>query len=103
MMAAINFCLNGMFGEVAWMDSLSNQFFGGWQIRPYPGYGNPYLVQIPAEESQIAKSPVSVKEDWSQQEKVSADPVNPLDDLLLQGALKRSGSGSENSHQLCLF
>ncbi len=103
MMAAINFCLNGMFGEVAWMDSLSNQFFGGWQIRPYPGYGNPYLVQIPAEESQIAKSPVSVKEDWSQQEKVSADPVNPLDDLLLRGALKQSGSGSENSHQLCLF
>lgn len=34
MMATINLCLNGMFGEVAWMNSLSNQFYGGWAIEP---------------------------------------------------------------------
>jgi hypothetical protein len=68
MMCVINFCLNGMFGEVAWMNSLSNQFYGAWQVRPYPGtpacpgQGNPYIVAITEAESQIVlKLPEAVK------------------------------------------
>lgn len=53
MMCLINMCLNGMFGEVAWMNSLSNQFYGAWQVRPYPEYGNPYIVSITEVESVI--------------------------------------------------
>lgn len=33
-MAVVNLCLNSMFGEIAWMDSLSNQYYGGWEIYP---------------------------------------------------------------------
>lgn len=32
MMAAINFFLNGLRGEVAWMNTLSMEWFGSWQI-----------------------------------------------------------------------
>jgi type I restriction-modification system DNA methylase subunit len=53
MMCLINFCLNGLLGEVAWMDSLSNQFFGAWQIRLHPGGGIPYIVPITEAESLI--------------------------------------------------
>ena len=53
MMCLINFCLNGMFGEVAWMNSLSNQFFGAWQIRLHQTGGVPYIVPITEAESLI--------------------------------------------------
>jgi hypothetical protein len=53
MMCLINFCLNGMLGEVAWMNSLSNQFFGAWQIRLHPTGGIPYIVPITEAESVI--------------------------------------------------
>jgi type I restriction-modification system DNA methylase subunit len=53
MMCLINFCLNGMLGEVAWMNSLSNQFFGAWQIRLHPTGGVPYIVPITEAESEI--------------------------------------------------
>ena len=33
-MAVINLFLNTMYGEIAWMDSLSNQYYGGWVIEP---------------------------------------------------------------------
>ena len=31
-MAVINLCLNNMYGEIAWMNTLTNQYFGGWKI-----------------------------------------------------------------------
>ena len=31
-MAVLNFFFNGLRGEVSWMNSLSNKWFGGWQI-----------------------------------------------------------------------
>lgn len=31
-MATLNFFFNGLVGEVAWMDSLSMEWYGGWQI-----------------------------------------------------------------------
>ncbi|MCY1720162.1 N-6 DNA methylase [Prolixibacteraceae bacterium Z1-6] len=33
-MTCINMYLNCMYGEVAWMNSLSNQYYGGWVIEP---------------------------------------------------------------------
>lgn len=33
-MTVINLYLNTMYGEVAWMNSLSNQYYGGWKIEP---------------------------------------------------------------------
>ena len=29
-MAVVNLCLNTMYGEIAWMNTLTNQYFGGW-------------------------------------------------------------------------
>ena len=53
MMAVINFCLNGMLGEVAWMDSLSNRFYGGWVIELHPDAPCPFVREIGIEESRI--------------------------------------------------
>jgi type I restriction-modification system DNA methylase subunit len=53
MMCLINQCLNGLLGEVAWMNSLSNEFFGAWQIRLHPTGGIPYIVPITEAESLI--------------------------------------------------
>jgi len=49
-MTAINLCLNGLFGEVAWMDTLANKFFGGWQVDLHPK-GVPYLKEITEDQS----------------------------------------------------
>lgn len=53
MMCLINMCLNGMLGEVAWMNSLSNQFYGAWQVQIHPTGLGPYIVQITEAESYI--------------------------------------------------
>jgi hypothetical protein len=34
LMTVVNFTLNGMFGEVSWMNSLSQQWYGGWVVEP---------------------------------------------------------------------
>lgn len=49
-MTAINLCLNGLFGEVAWMDTLANKFFGGWKVDLHPK-GVPYLKEITEDQS----------------------------------------------------
>ena len=53
LMAVINLCLNGMTGEVAWMDSLSNRFYGGWKIDIHPEKCVPYIREINQDESYI--------------------------------------------------
>lgn len=53
LMSVINFCLNGMLGEVAWMNSLSNEFYGGWKIELHPEHGTPYVRCIEEAESVI--------------------------------------------------
>ncbi|NQU51643.1 MAG: SAM-dependent DNA methyltransferase [Bacteroidetes bacterium] len=50
--AVINLCLNKMYGEIAWMDSLSNQFFGGWVIE-HTIKGIPRIREITKRESYI--------------------------------------------------
>ncbi len=46
MMCLVNMCLNGMFGEVTCMNTLTNQFFSGWQVNPLPITGVPCIVPI---------------------------------------------------------
>ncbi len=53
MMAVINFCLNGIIGEVAWMDSLSNRFYAAWQINIHPAHNIPFVREISIDESRI--------------------------------------------------
>lgn len=63
MMAVINFCLNGMIGEVAWMDSISNRFYGGWRIDLHPVGKVPFISEIGKEESEIV---LKIKEEKAQ-------------------------------------
>ncbi len=51
-MATINLCLNSMFGEIAWMDTLTNEFYGGWEIFPTVK-GCPCIKPITEKESYI--------------------------------------------------
>ncbi|MGM0622154.1 MAG: N-6 DNA methylase [Bacteroidota bacterium] len=51
-MAVINLCLNSMFGEIAWMNSLTNQFYAAWEIAPTVK-GVPHIRQITKQESFI--------------------------------------------------
>ncbi len=51
-MAAINLCLNGLQGEVAWMDSLGGEHWGGYSIRYAYGLV-PLITKIPAREGII--------------------------------------------------
>ncbi|MGH1384313.1 N-6 DNA methylase [Kordia sp.] len=52
-MATLNFFMNGLRGEVAWMNSLSMKFYGGWHINTN-GIG---IAPIEAEQSQIWSTP----------------------------------------------
>ncbi len=85
MMCLINMCLNGMFGEVAWMNSLSNQFYGAWQVRPYPGYGNPYIVPITEAESLIV---LKMPESYRQGTALSPESPDLLDEMININPLK---------------
>jgi hypothetical protein len=51
MMCLINLCLNGLLGEVCWMDTLMNRFYGGWRIELHPEQGVPYISEIAESES----------------------------------------------------
>ena len=48
-MATVNFFLNGLRGEVSWMDSLSNAWYGGWHINTN-GLG---IVPLQSEEESV--------------------------------------------------
>ncbi len=53
-MAVLNFFLNGIRGEVAWMDSLRMEYYGGWRINT-EGLG---IVPIEKEQSFIWSAPL---------------------------------------------
>ena len=61
-MTVINLCLNGLFGEVVWMNSLTNNYYGGWEIFPTVK-GHPGIRPITEIESLIhLKLPVTKDE-----------------------------------------
>jgi hypothetical protein len=51
MMCLINLCLNGLLGEVCWMDTLMNRFYAGWGIELHPEHCVPYIREISETES----------------------------------------------------
>jgi len=93
LMSLINFCLNAMVGEVAWMNSLSNEFYGAWQIRIHPQHGIPYIKEIGQEDSVICLKLPELKELVKVQPVVVPDQSDFFDDLI----------GSSPGQQLTLF
>ncbi len=57
-MSVLNFFMNGLRGEVAWMNSLSMEFYGAWHINT-AGLG---IIPIEKEHSKIWTSPPQFKE-----------------------------------------
>ena len=57
-MAALNFFINGLRGEVAWMNSLSQEWYGGWQINN----GGLGILPIEKEQSLIWNRPPPQRE-----------------------------------------
>jgi hypothetical protein len=53
MMCVINLCLNGLLGEVCWLDTLMNRFYTGWRIELHPEKGVPYIREITEAESYL--------------------------------------------------
>ncbi len=78
-MATLNFFLNGLSGEVAWMNSLSMEWYGGWHINT-KGIG---IIPINKEQSQI----------WGEAPKMPKP--RPID--------KVKSHNEQPSHQLSLF
>ena len=62
-MAAINFFLNGLNGEVSWMNSLSMEWYGGWHINTN-GVG---IIPIEKVQSQIWSEAPKVQKSKSEQ------------------------------------
>lgn len=61
-MAVINLCLNGLFGEIAWMDTLTGQWYRSYRIELHPK-GVPFVRQITENESLLAmKLPVPAEQ-----------------------------------------
>jgi hypothetical protein len=72
MMCVINLCLNGLLGEVCWMDTLMNRFYGGWRIELHPEHGVPYIREIAESESyMVLRLPEKKQEFVVQQTPVS--------------------------------
>lgn len=53
MMCVINLCLNGLLGEVCWMDTLMNRFYAGWRIELHHKHTVPYIREIAESESYL--------------------------------------------------
>jgi type I restriction-modification system DNA methylase subunit len=78
-MATLNFFLNGLKGEVSWMNSLSMEWFGGWHIN-MDGIG---ITPIEKEQSQI----------WYEAPKIKTPELDNQD----------QGKTTVPAHQLTLF
>lgn len=57
-MSAVNFFINGVKGEVAWMNTLSMEWYGGWHTNRWPRIG---IVPIEKEQSSLWAEPVLVE------------------------------------------
>lgn len=99
---AINMCLNGMLGQVAWMDSLAGTFYGAWEVRIHDKYFTPYIKEIEKEECMQYLSIITdfakKTEEEKQKPKVSIlkTPIKPENIL-------SNDKQSEQGGQLFLF
>lgn len=77
-MTALNFFFNGLKGEVAWMNSLSNEWFGGWNIN-MDGLG---IQPIQKDQSQIWREVPKAKT-AEFETRSNSTPSNPSHQLTL--------------------
>ena len=82
-MATLNFFLNGLQGEVAWMNSLSMEWYDGWQINRF-GLG---ILPIEKEHAQI----------WTEAPQLKPKPRTPEFDK------SPKDHGNQTAEQLTLF
>lgn len=68
MMCVINLCLNGLLGEVCWMDTLMNRFYARWRIELHPEHGVPYIKEIEESESYMVLRLPEKKEEFDVQQ-----------------------------------
>jgi len=79
-MAALNFFLNGLNGEVAWMNSLSMEWFGGWHINTN-GLG---IIPIEKEQSMIwTEAPKGEPKSNQGKKKIRKTKIEPAQQLTL--------------------
>lgn len=79
-MSALNFFLNGMKGEVAWMNTLTLEWYGGWQVNRWPRLG---IVPIEQEQSQLWQSPQMIEASQQMPKASEPNPLPPGDQLTL--------------------
>ena len=79
-MTVVNMCLNSIYGEVAWMDSLSNKWYSGWKIE-HTIHGIPCIRKITEGESYIHMNIPKVHE-------IPAIPQT-LPDIILQATQQK--------------
>ena len=71
MMCLINLCLNGLPGEVCWMDTLMNRFYTGWRIELHQEKAVPYIREITESESYLVLRLPEKKEEIVQKQAAS--------------------------------
>jgi len=71
MMCLVNLCLNGLLGEVCWMDTLMNRFYAGWRIELHTEKAVPYIREITKEESYMVLRLPEKKEEIVQKQSAS--------------------------------
>ena len=79
-MTVVNMCLNSMYGEVAWMDTLSNKWYSGWVIERTI-HGIPCIRKISEKESYIHMKLPETHE-------IPAIP-NPLPEIVLKATQQK--------------
>ena len=72
-MAALNCFLNGLIGEIAWMNSLTMEWYSGWAINQN-GLG---IQPIDKENSSIWTKAPDIKKEIKQKSKQNHDPPKP--------------------------
>ncbi len=78
MMCVINLCLNGLLGEVCWMDTLMNRFYGGWRIELHPEKGVPYIREIIESESYMVLRLPEKKQEFNVQQTSAPEVTQQL-------------------------
>lgn len=62
-MSLINLCLNGLEGEIACMNSLTNEFYSAWRVKIHPINLVPYIYEITADECYQLLKPRSLPDE----------------------------------------
>lgn len=61
-MTLINLCLNGLFGFISHMNTLSLEEWHRWEVRPHPIHKIPYIHELPLKSKESALYDIAVEE-----------------------------------------